>query len=214
MKKTFVFTLIVALIFLGCSNDDDSQRDSIDNNPQLTLIPDSSFEQALIDLGVDTELNGSVPTSSIANVTELVFNNRGISSMQGLEDFSSLINLWLNDNMLDQLNVSQNTNLKFIYAENNMLTSLSVNGLDDLEKIGMNGNNITSIDISGNPNLQQLEIIDNEVSSLDVSNNPALTRLYVSGNPLTCIKVSPDQLANTPLDWIIDMEDELSETCN
>jgi len=213
MKKVFVFTFITAFVFFGCSNDDDSQGD-VNNGPQLTLIPDSAFEQALIDIGVDTELNGSVPTSSITNVTELVFNNSGITSMQGLEDFPALINLWLNDNMLNQLNVSQNTNLKFIYAENNMLSSLSVNGLDALEKIGMNGNNITSIDIIGNANMQQLEIIDNEVSSLDVSNNPALTRLYVSGNPLTCIKVSPDQLVNTPLDWIIEMEDELSETCN
>ncbi len=212
MRKIHYLALAAVLLGLGCTTDD-SPTNNDNNGPELTAIPDTAFEQALIDIGVDTELNGTVPTSAIANVTDLVFNDRGISSMQGLEDFPALVNLWLNDNMLTQLNISANTNLKFVYAENNSLTALNVGGLNDLEKIGMSGNDISIMNVQGNSNLQLLELVNNNISSLDVSNNNALNRLYVQGNPLTCIKVNATQLADIPIDWEKDQEDIYDENC-
>jgi len=214
MKYLLTLNLVFALILLGCSSDDMPRASGDeDNQPTLTLIPDSAFEQALIDIGVDTEINGSVPTTAIINVTELVFNNKNISSMVGLEDFTALINLWLNDNMLTELNISQNRNLQFVYAENNMLSALDVSGLGVLEKIGMNGNMISSINVAGNANLELLELVNNDVFNLDVSNNTKLTRLYIESNPLTCIKVNATQLASIPIDWVKDNEDIYSENC-
>lgn len=213
MRTFFFISLFGLCLFFNCSSDDALVRNDTDNDPILTQIPDSAFEQALIDAGIDNTLDGSVPTSNLQNVTELVFNNKNISNMQGLEDFPALINLWLNDNALTQLNISQNRNLKFVYAENNSIAVLSTNGLDDLEKIGMNGNDLTNMNVNGNTNLQILRLADNNVQSIDVSNNSALTILDVTGNPLTCIQVNSDQLNNIPLDWQKDSDDEYSENC-
>ena len=59
---------------------------------------DPNFEQALIDLGIDNVLDGSVSTSNINTVTELNVNSMNISDLTGIEDFTSLINLqcWYN----------------------------------------------------------------------------------------------------------------------
>src|SRR5699024_708418 len=62
---------------------------------QYTQIPDPGFEQALIDLGIDSEgvLDGQVLTSDIENVEVLDFGslrNSEFNNLIGLEDFTSL----------------------------------------------------------------------------------------------------------------------------
>ena len=53
---------------------------------QTTAIPDSSFEQALIDLGIDSDstVNGVVFTSDINTVTDLNIFYKGISNLTGI----------------------------------------------------------------------------------------------------------------------------------
>ena len=63
---------------------------------QTTLIPDPNFEQALIDLGLDTApINGSVPTANISGVTDLDVSNKNISDLTGIEDFTALTDLFV-----------------------------------------------------------------------------------------------------------------------
>lgn len=212
--------LIIAFLgLISCSSNDDggsnnNNNNNNNNNTARTDIPDAAFEQALIDLGIDNALDGSVATGSIENVTDLVMNDKGISSLQGLEDFTSLENLWVNDNLLSSINVAQNGNLKFLYAERNMLSQMNVSNLADLEKLGLNGNQLTAINVANNFNLQQLVVPDNDIEDIDVSNNTALAVLNVINNPLTCIRVNADQFTNTPAGWQKDAEDEYSLTCN
>ena len=63
MKTQFI-TLIILVIGLTAHS-------------QTTAIPDPFFEQALIDLGIDSEgeVNGQVLTSDIENITELILDN-------------------------------------------------------------------------------------------------------------------------------------------
>ena len=62
---------------------------------QNTLIPDPNFEQALIDLGYDTApINGSVLTATISGVTNLSVQNKNISDLTGIEDFTALTELY------------------------------------------------------------------------------------------------------------------------
>ena len=217
MKRLLSLLICCTLLFMGCSSDDsgnNNNNNNNNNNAPRTNIPDAAFEQALIDLGFDNALDGSVSSSSIEIITDLILNDKGISSLQGVEDFIALENLWANDNSISSVNLSQNTNLKFIFMERNMLSDLQVTTLADLEKIGVNDNQISSINIGNNFNLQQLTIPGNELEQLDVSNNPELTVLNVIGNPLTCIRVSAAQLTNTPAGWQKDEEDVYSVTCN
>ena len=199
---------------MGCSSDDSNNNNNNNNNAPTTSIPDAAFEQALIDLGLDDLLDGSVVTGNIENVTDLVVNDKGISSLVGLEDFSSLLNLRANDNDLTSLNLNQNEILKSIFLDRNMFTQINVSNLVDLEKLSMNGNQLSSINVANNFNLQELTVPNNAIQQIDVSNNAQLTVLNVIGNPLTCIRVNAEQLTNTPAQWQKDDEDTYALTCN
>ena len=98
-----------------------------------TAIPDPNFEQALIDLGLDTApINGSVPTANISSITSLNVETKNISDLTGIQDFLALTSLNCNNNQLTNLNVSQNTTLLQLFCNDNVLTSLDVSNLIDL----------------------------------------------------------------------------------
>ena len=77
--------LCLALLY-ACSSDDatvESTQPASNNNndpvAERTLITDSAFEQALIDLGFDDVIDGSILKSSAESVVNLVINELDIS---------------------------------------------------------------------------------------------------------------------------------------
>lgn len=218
MKKILLLLLLPALILVGCETTSvDDATDPVDGGGTadiaLTRIPDSNFEQALIDLGFDDVLDGEVRTEIVETISTLLINDKGISNLSGLEDFTNLTNLQVNDNNLSQLNVNANTKLKFLYATGNNLSQLNVSNLPELEKLGMEGNGIGSLDVTNNPNLQILTIFNNELDAINVSANPDLNVFSVLGNPLSCVQVSAEQLDDIPMMWEIDEDDSYSLKC-
>ncbi|MCK5338462.1 MAG: leucine-rich repeat domain-containing protein, partial [Bacteroidales bacterium] len=151
--------LLLTTVFLLCS---------IILQGQTTAIPDANFEQALIDLGIDSDgtINQSVATSNISGLTALNVYNKNITDLTGIEGFISLTNLLCYNNQLTSLDLSQNTALIRLYCQNNQLTSL---------------------DVSQNIALIQLYCNNNQLASLDVTQNTALTFLICHSNQLTCL---------------------------
>jgi Leucine-rich repeat (LRR) protein len=132
MKKFITLILFLGFTLVGFS--------------QTTLIPNSNFEQALIDLGIDKgTINGSVPTADISGIKSLDVSNYNITDLTGIEDFTALTSLSCDSNQLTSLDVSNNTALTYLNCYDNQLTSLDVrNG---------NNTNFTSFYSSNNPNL-------------------------------------------------------------
>ena len=178
---------------------------------QTTTIPDANFEQKLIDLGHDTVLDGSVSTTTVARLDSLNVGNSDISDLTGIEAFTALTFLVVENNNLDSLNVSSNILLTQLYAHNNDLTFLDVsenvvlttlfvekNELDTLDVISnvvltmlyANDNALTSLNVNANVLLTQLGLHNNALTSLDVSSNIVLTHLSVFNNDLTTLDVS------------------------
>ena len=209
----------------ACSSDDDSESDSDsmmmmeDDDVMLvqTDIPDIAFERALIELGLDDVEDGKVLTGNIDGITDLVIESKGISDITGIEDFTNLEGIWVKDNMLTSVDVSNNLRLKFLFIAENSITSVNVSGLSDLEKIEADDNSISQLDISDNVSLQLLTITNNQLQSIDVSfitDVIQLNRLSVENNPLDCIQVNSDQLNNIPAQWTKDPEDVYALDCN
>lgn len=74
---------------------------------QTAEIPDPNFEHALKDLGFNiTPINGSVSTANDSGVTLLEVSNKNISSLIGIEAFTSLNYLSCNKNQLTSLDLS------------------------------------------------------------------------------------------------------------
>ena len=146
---------------------------------QYTPIPDPFFEQALIDLTIDSgSADGQVLTSAISGLTSLNVSSKGISNLEGIEGFSSLQSLDCNNNSIGSLNLSMLTALTTVDASANDITSINVTGLASLNYLDLEDNQLTSIDLSTNVSLTYLDLYINQLTSLDVS---ALVNLEIFG---------------------------------
>jgi hypothetical protein len=157
---------------------------------QTTLIPDPNFEQALIDLGYDTApINGSVPTANISSVTNLNVDNKNISDLTGIEDFTDLNGLSCRGNKIMSLDVSNNSALEVLWCSENQLTSLDLSNNTALVYLNFSYNQLTSLDVSNNSALIIFYCRFNQLTSLDLTNNIDLGYLFFENNPLTTIDI-------------------------
>jgi Leucine-rich repeat (LRR) protein len=175
---------------------------------KYVCIPDSNFEQALIDLGIDSNpvIDGKVLKSDVEGVTFLDVNSKNISDLTGIGAFTSLEILYCNSNQLTSLDVSNNTALTYLYCNSNQLTSLDVSNNTALTYLYCNSNQLTSLDVSNNTALTYLYCFSNQLTSLDVGSNTALTYLSCTVNQLTSLDIS----ANTLLEQLFCARNQLT----
>jgi len=167
MMKKIIFTLLLGFTFIGFS--------------QNTLIPDSNFELALIELGLDTlPINGSVPTANISSVTYLDVSTKGITDLTGIEGFIALTELRCFSNQLTSLDVSNNTALTDLRCYDNQLTGLDVTANTALQILLCDNNKLISLDVMENTQLNFLNCSFNLLTDLVVSQNTALISLNCS----------------------------------
>jgi Leucine-rich repeat (LRR) protein len=132
MKNTLLLCLFaLAISIASCAKKEsrDSSNSPPNTNPYLvfTEIPDAAFEQALIDLGFDDELNGFIPIENIENVTDLELNDMGLTDVTGISEFTNLRDLSLNNNYLTFIDLSENFDLRVVHLMDNPLTCIEVN---------------------------------------------------------------------------------------
>jgi hypothetical protein len=200
MKRLLVFA-IVCLAVVSCKKDDDDDNGDNGNCSGYTAIPDQNFEQALIDLGHDDVVDGQVLSSNICSVDTLVVNQKNITDLKGIEDFTALTALSCYGNQLTNLDVTQNTALTGLECSHNQLTSLDVTQNTALTQLWCHNNQLTTLDVSQNITLTQMSFAGSELTSLDLSNNIALTNLWCTGSVLTSLDLS-NNIALTSL-WCI-----------
>ena len=171
----------------------------------FTVLFDPGFAQKLQELGhiSDAENITSADMEKIAAITELdvsgTYENRGtLTSLQGIEYFESLTELYCLSNQLTSLDVSGCTALTYLNCGSNQLTSLDVSANTALTYLNCGSNQLTSLDVSANTALTTLWCYYNQLESLDVSANTALTELECDDNQLTSLDVS----ANTALTFL------------
>ena len=169
--------------------------------PEYVSVPDSRFEQALIDRGLDFVLDGRIKTAPVANTTTIeIINDMGITSIKGIEAFPNLQKIKIAHNMISSVDLSKNLNLTYVYFWDNRLTSIDVSALYKLEYLCGSDNDIPTFDVSRNPNLAELDFGNTEgrtgygttkgVTSIDITHNPNLRRIYMQNNRLTSLDVS------------------------
>lgn len=153
-----------------------------------TEIPDSNFEQKLVDLGIDTDgLNGKITTANITSITSLDLSNGNIKNLTGIENFTALNILDCRNNQLTTLDLSKNSNLQILYATGNPLVYLNLK----------NGNN-------------QNLIIQPETAK----NAAGITgTTFIGLTSLSCVKVDDAAYSNTNWSKIKETTTTYSETC-
>ena len=164
------------------------------SSAQFTAIPDANFEQALLDLGIDTDgsLNRQISDADAAVPTSLDVTFQSISDLTGIGAFVNLTFLNCSINQLTSLDVSTNTMLTSLNCSFNQLTSLDVSTNTMLTSLNCSGNLLTSLDVSTNTMLTSLDCSFNQLTCLDVrnGNNTAIGFFLAINNPdLTSILV-------------------------
>lgn len=164
---------------------------------QITQIPDPNFEQALIDLGIDSDgtVNGQVLTSDINTVQELDVRYRNINNLTGIDDFTALEDLNVKGNNLNTLDTSGNIQLRSLICNTNPLNTINLSSNLFLENLEIQGlHQIDLIDLSNNINLQTLNMVDCWIDNIDISNNLNL-KTFIAGG----VSFSEIDLSNNPL---------------
>ena len=204
MKKTTFSILLTLMCFT--------------TEAQVTLIPDSTFENNLISQGIDSDgiVNGQISTADALSITKLdltkTFYNTGIVSLNGIEDFiniESLLVYYMN-NYSGSSNFSTFTKLKKLYFDTNNLTTIDLSYNIELEELTIGNaaldvglfNRIRKLDLSNNNKLflvNAYNLVDLEV--LNMRNNTAANVNIYLGNELSvpynvCIEVG-DPVAAT-----------------
>lgn len=160
-------------------------------------IPDSNFEQALIDLQLDDVIDGAVANDSIDSITFLDISSKNISDLTGISAFAALDTLIVSNNQLTNLNVSAVNNLKYLDASSNALSDFNLN--ISIEELYFQDNNLEQADLSSFGNLKAIRLEDNNLIFLDISNGNNENLIKTSStsqhvdfrnNPrLECVKV-------------------------
>jgi Leucine-rich repeat (LRR) protein len=176
MKKLLLILLCLPLLTLA----------------QQTYVPDDAFESFLEANGMGNGISNDdyVTTANINTVTYLDVNNKQISDLTGIENFTALTELYCLFNQLIILDVSQNTALTFLNCRDNQLTSLNVSGTTALDVLFCEDNYLTVLDVSNNTALTNLYCENNQLTSIDLNGATALTELWCEGNELTNLDVS------------------------
>jgi len=174
---------------------------------------DKLFKACCVGL-FDTNKDGEISILEASVVKEIYLGNDvfgdKITSLEGIEFFTSitylqcayqsitsldvskntlLTKLVCHHNQLTSLDVSNNTALMELYCGNNQLTSLDVSKNTALTELYCDNNQLTSLDVSKNTMLNILSCYANQLASIDISNNTALTRFSCYANQLTSINV-------------------------
>ena len=170
----------------------------------VDLLGNTAFIEAVGDKCTWTkEGDGTVKLTpenlaAMAAVTELDLSNKGLTDLGGIEYFTGLTNLNLQDNALTALDVSKNVNLTSLNLQGNALTALDVTKNVNLTNLNLRNNALTALDVTKNTALTDLDCTGNQLTAIDVSNNTELVNLNLQNNRLTALDVSK----NTKLQFL------------
>lgn len=147
---------------------------------EITLIPDSIFEQVLIEKGIDSdgEVNGQILTSDAEGVTKLEINMYdtwdqypSVPEEFFIQDFTGLESFVNIDTLV----------IQYTYA-----SQIPLNTLTELRHLDVLRNNLDFIDVSANTQLRSILVRDTEyhlfydnalVTELDLSQNPYIEHI-------------------------------------
>tara|TARA_B100000073_G_C23701375_1_gene560477 strand:+ start:740 stop:1630 length:891 start_codon:yes stop_codon:yes gene_type:complete len=176
-----------------------------------TQLNDSSFEKYLIEIGVDDILDGFVDTKKCLTITSMNLSDKNIRDLTGINIFKNLKVLLLNNNFLEEIDLSQNTKLEILSISNNLISNIDLSANTSLKSLGLDKNKIETIDLSYLTLLSSLNLSANNLSSLDLSLLSLLNDLDVRINTnLTCIKVDS---AQNFAGWLKDSMAEFKLNC-
>ena len=120
---------------------------------QIVTIPDLNFKAKLIANGVDINNDGEIQQSEALLVNYLALNNSGISSLEGLQNFTNLNNLECSNNPFTEINLNALNSLQYLKFENTLLTTIDCSQTSVTQLFCSNNSYLTNINVKNNLSL-------------------------------------------------------------
>ena len=169
---------------------------NIYKEPANKYFDDDNFYKCVVD-AYNNENNPSIPytqslsDSQLGSIKKVIVSDYAeVKSAKGVEKLTALTVLYVENNKLTTIDVSNNTALTGLNVERNQLTTLDVSKNTALTYLSVFSNQLTTLDVSNNTALTELRVDYNQLTTLDVGKNTKLTELNVDNNQLTTIDVS------------------------
>jgi Leucine-rich repeat (LRR) protein len=137
----------------------------------------------------DTDNNGALSTEERESVTEMDVNGN-VADVTGIENFTALKTLEVDNQQLTELDVSKLTELETLRCYNNQLTTLDLTKNTKLIHFTCSDNQLETLNLAKNTALTDIWCSNNQLTKLDVANNTALVTLDCSDNQLTSLNVA------------------------
>lgn len=179
---------------------------------QIVTIPDANFKAKLLSSSslntvaknfsgnyfkIDSNNNGEIDVAEAAQVYQLRVNDSGISSLEGIESFSTLVYLYCFGNQITAIDFTNFTTLEYLDCSSNLLTTLQVPYT--MAYLGCSGNLLSTLDVSNakfltnlvismNPQLVSVFIKNNYFTATTIFENPALQ--YICADPVEFYSLS------------------------
>lgn len=161
-------------------------------------FPDAQFRNYISE-EFDSDGNGVIKDSEIAEITWISCDGKGIYDLKGIEYFTALEGLYCCNNRISSLDLSSNRSLEYLECYNNRLTGLNLSNNTALKMLYCYDNQLSSLSLGNNTKLQYLHCANNYLGSLGIRSNTKLLYLDCSGNSLGSL----DLTKNTKLETLV-----------
>mgnify|MGYP002622756313 CR=1 FL=1 len=145
-------------------------------------FPDENFRKYLTSQSYGRD--GVITDAELAELTSISCSRRNISSVKGIEHFTSLETLTVDGNPLFTLDVSVFTKLKTLSISDTKISSIDVSKNEKLTRLQCANTQTKRLDLSNNKALSALICYNNELQELDLSSNKSIYTLYCYGNQI------------------------------
>jgi len=158
------------------------------HNPDIIIFEDANFERALI----ENNYFDRVPPFCIScfeGRQTLDLRDYQIQSIPELVYFTGLEFLYVSDNFLKEINVSQCPKLRRLFVDGNYLSSLDVSHNTALEILDCENNKLRHLDLSQNVNLSIVDCRSNYLEQIVFPEFMPISSLMCSNNYLKELKI-------------------------
>ncbi|MGC4040542.1 MAG: T9SS type A sorting domain-containing protein [Flavobacterium sp.] len=182
--KQFYFSFF--LVFAFCANAQVINFPDANFKAKL-LQPNVAFDENENPLVIDVNNNGEIEVSEVQDIFYLNVSNANIADLTGISNFTGMMHLQCNNNLLTTLAIDHSINIMAINASHNALTSVDVNYYVDVELVDYSYNNLTSLSLGNAWFPETVNLSHNQLSSLTLS-NANFVYFNVDYNNLTSIE--------------------------
>lgn len=194
MKKR-VLVLIAALFLFPHIVQAGTMHPYFEDANMYLCVVDSYNKQFGTTISYDTKLTeeqlNAIETLSCNGVNKTEANK--IVNTKGIEKLVLLREVYLQNNKIETVDLSQNDKIKTVRLESNQLKRIHFGDIDSVSYLSLSNNNLTNLALTKFKNLMYLDVNGNDLTSLDVQNNVNLQVLWASQNLLKTIDIGANR---------------------